>query len=278
MASYGGYSQTAYGGGDDGGGYMSASQQGSQGETKKRFQDETLRPVTIKQILDLKEPYPGSDMQLDGAPLTHLTLVGQVRSVNPQATNITYRIDDGTGLIDVKKWIDADKVDEDGAEIPPDTYVRVHGRLSNFNNKRHVTALKVRPIGDFNEVNYHLLEATYVHLVLTRGGKQGQRPDDGGDGMFVDGGYGTAARTGGGGGRYSDEVQAKLNMCSKNAVRVFDFLANYADAGNDGAHANVVAGAISMGYRDVLAAGDELLQAGLVYHTADDETWAVMEV
>lgn len=286
---------------------MGASQQGSQSETKKvpphspptkptspsldsnpipssqKYQDDSLRPATIKQLLEAKEPYPGSEVALDGVALTHVTFVGQVRSVNVQTTNITYCIDDGTGLIDVRKWIDADRVDDESDEaarnIAPDTYVRVHGRISNYNNKRHIGAHTVRPIEDFNEVNYHLLEATYVHLALTKGTRQGQAGQQGGgdgDSMFVDGGYGVGG--GGGGGAYSEDVQVKLNMCSRNAAKVFDFLVNHADAGNEGVHANLVANSIGMGVRDVLSSGDELLNNGLIFHTVDDETWAVMEV
>jgi len=48
-------------------------------------------------------------------------------------------------------------------------YLRVFGRLKAFNNKRHVAAHVIRPITDYNEGQYHLLEATAVHLYFTRG-------------------------------------------------------------------------------------------------------------
>jgi replication factor A2 len=209
-------------------------------------------------------------------PTTQITIVGQVRAVNPQAINITYRVDDGTGVIDVKKWIDADK-GETSPRFGLDTYVRVYGHLASFNGKRHVGAHYIRAIEDFNEVNYHLLEATYVHLCLTKGtSADGQQQhgaggmDAGGDGMFVDGGY-----SAGGVGDSTAGMQARLNPCSRNARTVFNFLAN--SAPGDGAHLNVVASGTGLSASDIMSATEELLGYGLIYTTEDDETWAILE-
>ncbi|KAL2175624.1 uncharacterized protein P884DRAFT_279112 [Thermothelomyces heterothallicus CBS 202.75] len=254
---------------------MGASQQGSQGGGSGGKADDTLRPVTIKQLIDCKEAYPGAELAVDGVPTTQVTLVGQVRSVAPQAINVVYRLDDGTGVIDVKKWIDAEKPDS-VQQFAPGTYVRVFGRLQSFNNKRQVSAHYIRAIEDFNEVNYHLLEATYVHLALTKGpaGAAGQQhQDDGGDSMFVDGGYGAAA--GGGDGGSSVAMQARLGSCSRNAKTVFNYLANA--PGTDGVHLNQVASGTGLSAKDIMAATEELLGQGLIYTTQDDETWAILD-
>ncbi|KAL2761152.1 hypothetical protein ACRALDRAFT_2093040, partial [Sodiomyces alcalophilus JCM 7366] len=247
--------------------------------------DESLRPVTIKQIIDAEEPYPGADFRIDGVNITQITFVGQVRAINPQPTNITYRIDDGTGIIEVKKWADSDKREEEVADgsgtIELGQFVRVWGRLKSFNNKRNVGAYFLRPITDYNEVNYHLLESTYVHLYITRGPIGGSKPPGaaGEDGMFVDGGpaynagagAGTGTGTGTGGGKPS-----KLTGCGPLAQKMYNFLLN-APGGNEGVHLNVIAGSSGMSVRDVLSAADELLSQGLVYTTIDDETWAILE-
>jgi replication factor A2 len=195
-----------------------------------------------------------------------VTIVGQVRNINPQSTNVTYRIDDGTGTIEVKKWIDADK-DGDGApQFELDQQVRVWGRLKAFNNKRHLGAHFMRAVDDFNEVSYHLLEAAYAHLYYTKGpltangaGAQ-QRAGDGGDSMFVD-------QPGGGN---------KAANCSPAAQKMFRYLQG-APGGNEGVHMQMVASGTGLGSRDVLAAADELLGQGLIYPTIDDETWALLD-
>lgn len=211
-----------------------------------------------------------------------LTFVGQVRAINPQPTNITYKIDDGTGVIEVKKWADSDKREEDevadgSSKIELDQYVRVWGRLKSFNSKRNVGAYFLRPIADFNEVNYHLLESAYVHLYTTRGPIGGTKAPAGAaageEGMFVDGGpaYNAGASGAAGGG-----MSSKLTGCGPLAQRMYNFLMN-APGGNEGVHLNVIASSSGMSVRDVLSAADELLSQGLVYTTIDDETWAILD-
>ncbi len=209
-------------------------------------------------------------MLIDGVPITQVTIVGQVRAVNPQATNINYKIADGTGEIDVKKWIDSEKAGDADPQFALDSYVRILGRLKSFSGKKHVGANFMRAVDDFNEVNYHLMEATYVHLYFTKGpvaaGANGANgADAGGDSMFVDS-YGA----GGGGGN------AKLSSCSRSAQAMYSFLAN-APGGNEGVHLNAIATGAKMQVRDVAAAADELLGQGLVYTTIDDETWAILD-
>lgn len=194
--------------------------------------------------------------------------------MNPQLTNITLKIDDGTGQIEVKKWVDADKTDEDTAEpFELDSHVRVWGRLKSFNSKRHVGAHVIRPVEDFNEVNYHMLEATYVHLYFTKGPLGGQGGAGGeGDSMFVDGAGGYNDQAGGNAG----QAPSKLSGCSGLAKKMFSFM-NDAPGGNEGVHLNVITSSTGLSVRDVLTAADELLGQGLIYTTVDDETWAILE-
>lgn len=126
----------------------------------------------------------------------------------------------------------------------------------------------MRPIEDFNEVNYHLLEATYVHLSLTKGAAAGggQQQGGDGDGMFVDGGYGAGdARA----------VQARLAPCSRNAQAIFKFLLN---AAGEGQHISQVSSFTGLSNKDIMSAAEELLNEGLVFTTEDDETWAILEI
>ena len=81
--------------------------------------------------------------------------MGQIRNISTQTTNITYKLDDGTGTIEVKQWIDADAsmdTTSDSTISKPklieNEWARVWGRLKAFNNKRHVGAHVIRPISD----------------------------------------------------------------------------------------------------------------------------------
>jgi hypothetical protein len=132
----------------------------------------------------------------------------------------------------------------------------------------------MRPVTEFNEVNYHLLEATYVHLYYTKGplgGGKGANGAGGGDSMFVDG-YGGGVKMEAGG----DANSGKLQGCGPQARKMFNFISN-SPGGNEGVHMNVISSGTGMSVRDVLGAADELLGQGLVYTTIDDETWAILE-
>ncbi|KAG4443205.1 hypothetical protein IFR05_001347 [Cadophora sp. M221] len=281
MANYaygGGYQTTSYGaqGGAEGGGFMGGSQQGSQDSPggNKTYGKETLRPVTIRQIIDAQQPHPDAEFKIDGAEVTQLTFIGQINQISSQATNTTYKLDDGTGLIDVKQWVDSDANPDAAKNLPKEgEYLRVWGRLKAFNNKRHVAAHMIRPIKDFNETSYHLLEATAVHLYFVRGppetiGGNGAVKSEGG-GLFVD-------QNGGGAGTTGSSKALALLKVSTTAKKVFEFLKN-APQNNEGLHVHQIAQGLQLPAAEIFKAGDELLADGFVYTTVDDETWAVLD-
>ncbi|CAD6504761.1 BgTH12-00264 [Blumeria graminis f. sp. triticale] len=283
MANYGysggNYTTTAYGaqGAADGGGFLGGSQAGSQASPggSKTYGKDTLRPVTVKQIIEAQQPHPDSDFKVDGIEVTQITFVGQIQAVSSQATNTTFKVDDGTGLIEVKQWIDGDADPETRAPLPKENeYIRVWGRLKAFNNKRHVGAHMVRPISDFNEVSYHFLEATAVHLYFTRGPPQSiqgiKNEEDAG--MFVDSTGSTRVANDISGSARGKKLAANT---STSARKVYNFLLSNIE--NEGVHVTIIAQKLGMQSSDVYKAGDELLGSGAIYTTVDDETWAILE-
>jgi replication factor A2 len=253
---------------------MTGSQGGEGSASKKSgYGKDTLRPVTIKQLLDAHHPHPDADhFMVDDTEMTQVTFVGQIRNISTQTTNVTYKMDDGTGQIEVKVWIDAEAYDpsEEGKAKPVEQgYARVWGRLKAFNNKRHVGAINVRPITDYNEISYHLLEATVVHLQLTKGPPGGQS-----DGAAAANGYGQQQQRNGyaAGGGGSD-----ISGVSASARKVYACLKQTPQT-NEGLHAQDIAGRVNMELSEVMKAGDELLGLGRVYTTVDDATWAILEI
>lgn len=79
--------------------------------SQKRAGNNTLRPVTIRQILNAEQPHPDADFTLDGAELGQLTFVAVVRNVSRNATNVAYSVEDGTGQIEVRQWLDSSSDD-----------------------------------------------------------------------------------------------------------------------------------------------------------------------
>jgi replication factor A2 len=92
--------------------------------------------VTVKQVLDAYQAHPDAEFRIDGVEvgqvfslmvvltILQLTLVATIRTVNVQSTNVSYRMEDGTGMIEVKQWIDSDRGGNEAA-LPYCLYYRV---------------------------------------------------------------------------------------------------------------------------------------------------------
>ncbi|KAK5720740.1 Replication factor A protein 2 [Elasticomyces elasticus] len=275
------YSTTSYGaqGGAQGGGFMPGSQNGDSPNAKRSYGKDTLRPVTIKQLLDAHHPHPDAEyFMVDGSEATQVTFVGQVRNISTQTTNVTYKLDDGTGIIEVKVWIDADAFNDeaDPSNQKPKPveqgYARVWGRLKAFSNKRHVGANIIRPIQDFNEIQYHLLEATAVHLHFSRGPVEQLQQSNGGaqSNGAQNGAYGGGMQQGGGG----KQLPAGTSMAAR---KVFQAIKT-TEQGNEGLHIQHIATAAGLDINEVVKGGGELMDMGMIFTTVDESTWALLEI
>lgn len=251
---------------------------------------DTLRPCTIKQVLDATQPHPDADFKIDDIEVQQLTFVGQIRNISTQTTNITYKLDDGTGTVEVKQWIDSEASTMDlgggggggmgggggskaNAGLVENEWARVWGRLKAFNNRRHVGAHVIRPVTDKMEITYHLLEATYVHLYFTRGPLEpagGKATGAGANGQ-VDGQYGGGESDMGMGGGARE-----MPNVGPNARRVYQCLKE-SPQNNEGLNVQHISASLRMPLTEVMKAGDELLTQSLIFTTVDDNTWAILE-
>lgn len=245
--------------------------------------EDTLRPVTIKQLLDAQHE-SGDDFKIDGNKATQvwmsrvlgkesrltdqLTFVGQIRNIATQTTNITYKLDDGTGTIEVKQWNDADALEASPlkSKLVEGSYCRAWGKLKSFHERRHVNASIIRPVENMNEVSYHMLEATSVHLYFTRGPVGGSNNSGGAAGTN----QGQQQADGGSLGA------ADLQGYSAMAKRIFKFLKE-SPQGLEGLHVQDVASQLSLDSGETARALDDLLNGGVVYTTVDDQTFAPLE-
>lgn len=227
--------------------------------------------------MDASQPYPEAPFQIDNADVANVLFMGQVRNISSQSTNVTYKIDDGTGEIEVKKWVDsttADNMDTDDGRAPADGkmelelngYARVFGSIKSFANKRYIGAHSVRPLKDINELHCHLLESTAVHLFFTRGppGGAASAPAAGGDAVM------------GGAEDYGTGQNKALATMSPVAKKIYNLLKTEPQD-DTGLHLQVIASKLNMPATEVSRAGDELLGAGVIFSTMDEQTWAILE-
>ncbi|GMH91000.1 hypothetical protein TrVE_jg13158 [Triparma verrucosa] len=172
--SYGGYEfnadTTSYGGADP---MQTSPNPASSSDKKPRkpTSDQFLLPCTIKQCL--KAASADGQLLVDGQDPHQIKLVACVKSKEEGETANTYELEDGTGLIEVKEWInstsDGDHARARRALIQPNCYVRVVGKLSQFGGKVNVTAWHTKLVASPNEVTHHFLDAIWCHENATRG-------------------------------------------------------------------------------------------------------------
>ncbi|KAL3491522.1 hypothetical protein BJX62DRAFT_204849 [Aspergillus germanicus] len=283
MDNYG-YGNTSFGGGGGGGGFMPGETNSPSGGGKN--DNKTMRPITIKQALDATQPYPDADYQIDSQDVSSVVFVGQVRNISSQATNITYKLDDGTGEIEAKMWMTPDDSmdttdesvasggkDRNGVEI--NSYAKVYGKLKSlFGDRKVITTHCVRPVTDINEVHFHFLEAAAVHLFFTKGPAPAAGGAGGADGAKdaamagTDSGYGSGGAAAGGGGH--------LPAMTPLAKRVYNLIRTEPQT-NEGMQVQQIAAKLGVSIGDVARAGDELLTASVIFSTVDENTWAILE-
>ena len=104
-------------------------------------------------------------LRVNGEEVHNITLLGKVIEATDTATNQVYTLDDGTGTVVVKQWVDADDADAASKKdaVTVGKYARVYGHVKQFGSDTSVVAFSVRPVEDHNEVTYHFLEAVYCN-------------------------------------------------------------------------------------------------------------------
>lgn len=159
---------TSYGNFGEGG--FSTDAQFNEYNASQRTQQtrSTLSPVTIKQINDATQEIADGEFQVNNVTLNMVSFVGVVRKVDGSTSAHNITIEDGTGSVEVRKWVD-EKITTAAQETEKyqaleNKYVYVTGSLKEFNLKKNVQHAVFREITDHNEVLYHMLYAISNHL------------------------------------------------------------------------------------------------------------------
>ena len=133
---------------------------------RRTSDEDPLIPVTVRMVLQSKPP------QLkDGRDPSLIKMVAAVREViktNQHCqTSIIYNVEDGTGLVKVKQFINFEY--ENSAETKmrreaskENVYVRIIGKIVNYTDGHNpIIADSVRTISTGNELTHHLLEVVH---------------------------------------------------------------------------------------------------------------------
>jgi len=154
--------------------------QATQNSPRKRSRNLPLMPCTIRQIMGSQQiSSDEDDFIIDKQIINQVCIVGLIISTNPQPQHYNYQIDDSTGLLDVRIWIDKDPseyVRQMNEQWGQGRYVRVIGVIKAFGPKRTLIATRLNLVEDPNEISYHHLECLYIHLKNTMSGLVGLVP------------------------------------------------------------------------------------------------------
>ncbi|KAM7268815.1 hypothetical protein ACFE04_010981 [Oxalis oulophora] len=269
---------------------MFSSSQFDTGFTSTQFGDSTtpsksrdpvgLVPLTVKQISEATQSGDDkSNFVVDGLDVTNVTLVGMVSEKAVKITDVGFVLDDGTGTIGCRRWVN-DAFDTKEVEAIEDgIYVRVNGNLKSFQGIRQLVAFSVRPVTSFDEVTFHFIECIHFHMQSTKaqGGSLSQP-------MVVDNtNMTTPVRAG------SDESKAQTTPASQlsmqfnvdglknNDVKILEYLQQHAnneqikeEIREKGMHRDELARQLKIPMEKILDSIKNLEDEGLVYSTIDD--------
>ncbi|CCD26165.2 Rfa2p NDAI_0G03880 [Naumovozyma dairenensis CBS 421] len=196
-----------------GGGFETNDVVGQSGDVSDRSNTNTLRPVTVKQILESTQEIQDGPFVSYNQELHHVCFVGVIRNITDHTSNIYLTVEDGTGQIEVRKWSedandmasgpgdDSDPTKDSSSQVAQQyqigTYVKIFGALKEFGGKKNIQYAVIKNIESFNEVLTHHLEVIKWHAIAngklpdpSTGGsssqvQEGQQQSTSGQSLFV---------------------------------------------------------------------------------------------
>ncbi|CAH6720364.1 replication factor A protein 2 [[Candida] jaroonii] len=159
-----------YSGGFDNyeGGYNNEDTSFQNDSSQRQQTRSSLTPVTIKQINESTQPYPDGDFQINKVNLNMVSFIGIFRKIEDRKSALNITLEDGTGAITVRKWVDDSQTSaaEEMAkyESIKGKYVYCTGALKSFSDNKSIQNATIKVIEDHNEITYHYLQAISIHI------------------------------------------------------------------------------------------------------------------
>lgn len=144
--------------------YGGAGGSGS-GVAKKR-DPQSLTRLTIKQCNEAVEA--GGKYIVDGRPIQQVHLIANVLTVSFKETNVELSVEDGSGTITVRLYLDGNEGDS-LQSIKEGEYRMIVGTLKKIGGSLCVIAFTLAPIEDHNMLTMHLLDTILTHQRTTLG-------------------------------------------------------------------------------------------------------------
>lgn len=284
----GGYYGGGYGDGGGGGymqggsGYGGYNHGSSATEAGSRSREESIQPVTIKQLNDAEHGAPDDKYVVNGVEVSLVTFLGRIMTCDVQITMITLMMDDCTGCANVVYVLDPQQDEytmQKRQHVRELAWVRVVGNVREVDGSLQIDAVHIRAVEDMNEIMYHRLEVVRAFLGQTR-----PRPTSGSapmlQGMSKGGISGSSAFNMSGADSYGAVGQMGMmeNIDGMNPQQrqVYNFVKERYEAGSQqGVHIrDIVQHVHGLGEQAVREIMDVLASEGHVYSTIDEDHFA----
>lgn len=284
----------AYGGGGGGfnaGGDNAFSQNsqggGGGGGQRRNYDEQTIIPVTARMILASQvDPSDAGMVKLeDDRNLHHVKLVGAIRSVEQNSTNYNYVIEDGTGIVEVKQWIDEngctalqEQIAKAAENEGGNQYVKILGKIKYYDSKMTIVADTVRVLTTGNELTHHFLEVVYsgekfknsATIVQPHSPMMSFNQNSGNMGS---GGVGFGGSSGG---RGRTPLQQQGGQSSGNATRddVMRYIQHNSEINEMGANIDACIRSLPQHNESEIRAAIDYFQAeGMIYSTVNEDNF-----
>jgi replication factor A2 len=109
-------------------------------------------------------------LRIDDIELNIVKIVGILVNPVEHATNFSFQVNDGSGSIDCKLWIEKDANGMNKiANLKHGVLVRVVGNLREYEGKYQISVYDAIHLTDWNALTYHTLDVIHTHLYNTKG-------------------------------------------------------------------------------------------------------------
>ncbi|KAL2318283.1 hypothetical protein Fmac_032159 [Flemingia macrophylla] len=257
-----------------GGGFMSSqpSQLNDSSPAPSKSRDsQGLIPVTVKQISEASQSGDEkSNFVIDGVDLNNVTLVGMVYEKVERNTDVNFILDDGTGRIKCRRWVNETFDTKEMEQVMNGMYVRVYGHLKSFQGVRQLVAFSVRPVTNFDEIPFHFIDCIHNHLRsklkvegITSGNPSSISSLNTAVKSEPNGSQAPSSNPG-----YAQYSVDGLKDCDK---LVIDYLQQHSDMSDErGIHVNELSRELKLPLDKIMLSLKTLGDDGLVYSTIDD--------
>lgn len=211
----------------------------------------SLTPVTIKQVNDATQPIPDGDFIVNNVELSLISYVAVLRKIDQLNGSVNLQVEDGTGSVEIRKWIDSNKttVEAEAEKYAAylDQYVFVTAALKFQNDKKIMQNASIRPVTDHNEVLYHNL-AAISHHVKAQGVTAKLESD--GNSLFV-----------------------QDNALDSVEDRIFAFISDNSGTMQEGVPVSLISQNLSLSNDVVNQKCNDLVELGKIYSGYDDASF-----